>query len=154
MDSSTFSKPWEMIIWTRFSKESYEFWIHQVCTTHPLACQFPIPTEYIFPLPRNAFTREGTGVKIDFFFREKVSLSPVVGKKDGCLTDCSSCLPKRSKSIQRREVKQSFWPETEERESSLEERKNVWDCTFLPQVHTIGIIGGFVFFPNLEFVQP
>ena len=43
--------------------------------------------EYIFPLPRNAFPREGTGVKTDFFFREKVSLSAVVGKKDGCLTD-------------------------------------------------------------------
>ena len=45
------------------------------------------PREYIFPLPRNAFPREGTGVKTDFFFREKVSLSAVVGKKDGCLTD-------------------------------------------------------------------
>ena len=46
-------------------------------------------TSYIFPLPRNAFPREGTGVKTDFFFREKVSLSAVVGKKDGCLTDQS-----------------------------------------------------------------
>ena len=32
-------------------------------------------------------------MKTDFFFREKVSLSAVVGKKDGCLTDRSSCLP-------------------------------------------------------------
>ena len=27
--------------------------------------------EYIFPLPRNAFPREGTGVKTDFIFRKK-----------------------------------------------------------------------------------
>ena len=45
--------------------------------------------EYIFPLPRYAFSREGTGVKTDFFFREKVSLSAVVGKKNSCLTDQS-----------------------------------------------------------------
>ena len=45
--------------------------------------------EYIFPLPRNAFPREGTGVNTDFIFREKVSLSAVVGKKDGCLTERS-----------------------------------------------------------------
>ena len=38
--------------------------------------------EYIFPLPRNAFPREVTGVKTDFFFREKVLLSEIVGKKD------------------------------------------------------------------------
>ena len=65
------------------------------------------PMLYIFPLPRNAFPREGTGVKTDFFFREKVSLSAVVGKKDGCLTDWSSCLPERSEGRQRREVRQS-----------------------------------------------
>ena len=47
--------------------------------------------EYIFPLPRRAFPREGMGVKTDFFFCEKVSLSAVVGKKDGCLTNRSSC---------------------------------------------------------------
>ena len=29
-------------------------------------------------------------MKTDFFFREKVSLSAVVGKKDGCLTDRSN----------------------------------------------------------------
>ena len=58
--------------------------------------------EYIFPLPRNAFPREGTGVKTDFFFREKVSLSAVVGKKDSCLTDWSSCLPKVRLGRQRR----------------------------------------------------
>ena len=27
--------------------------------------------EYIFPLPRNAFPREGTGVKTDFFSARK-----------------------------------------------------------------------------------
>ena len=43
--------------------------------------------EYIFPLPRNAFPREGTGVKTDFFLRERVSLSAVIGKKDSCLTE-------------------------------------------------------------------
>ena len=36
--------------------------------------------EYIFPLPRNVFPREGTGGKTDFIFREKVSLSAVVRK--------------------------------------------------------------------------
>ena len=79
--------------------------------------------EYIFPLPRNAFPREGTGVKTDFFFREKVSLSAVVGKKDGCLTDRSSCLPERSEGRQRREVRQSFRPETKERETFSRKRK-------------------------------
>ena len=84
--------------------------------------------EYIFPLPRNAFPREGTGVKTDFFFREKVSLSAVVGKKDGCLTDRSSCLPERSEGRQRREVRQSFRPETKERETFSRQRK--WsECT-------------------------
>ena len=78
---------------------------------------------YIFPLPRNAFPREGTGVKTDFFFREKVSLSAVVGKKDGCLTDRSSCLPERSEGRQRREVRQSFRPETKERETFSRKRK-------------------------------
>ena len=82
--------------------------------------------EYIFPLPRNAFPREGTGVKTDFFFREKVSLSAVVGKKDGCLTDRSSCLPKRSEGRQRREVRQSFRPETKERETFSRKRKCSW----------------------------
>ena len=64
--------------------------------------------EYIFPLRRNVFPREGAGVTTDFFFREKVSLSAVVGKKDGCITDWSSCLPERSKGRQCREVRQSF----------------------------------------------
>ena len=82
-----------------------------------------IEREYIFPLPRNAFPREGTGVKTDFFFREKVSLSAVVGKKDGCLTDRSSCLPERSEGRQRREVRQSFRPETKERETFSRKRK-------------------------------
>ena len=68
--------------------------------------------EYIFPLPRNAFPREGTGVKTDFFFREKVSLSAVVGKKDGC-----------REGRQRREVRQSFRPETKERETFSRKRK-------------------------------
>ena len=72
--------------------------------------------EYIFPLPRNAFPREGTGVKTDFF-------SAVVGKKDGCLTDRSSCLPERSEGRQRREVRQSFRPETKERETFSRKRK-------------------------------
>ena len=82
--------------------------------------------EYIFPLPRNAFPREGTGVKTDFFFREKVSLSTVVGKKDGCLTDRSSCLPERSEGRQCREVRQSFRPETKERETFSRKKKSVF----------------------------
>ena len=57
------------------------------------------------------------------FFREKVSLSAVVGKKDGCLTDRSSCLPERSEGRQRREVRQSFRPETKERETFSRKRK-------------------------------
>ena len=45
----------------------------------------------------NAFPREGTHFpgkersEDQFFSHEKVSLSAVVGKKDGCLTDQSSC---------------------------------------------------------------
>ena len=35
----------------------------------------------IFPLPRKVCPREGTEMKADFFFREKVSLSEIVGKK-------------------------------------------------------------------------
>ena len=62
-------------------------------------------------------------MKTDFFFREKVSLSAVVGKKDGCLTDRSSCLPERSEGRQRREVRQSFRPETKERETFSRKRK-------------------------------
>ena len=38
--------------------------------------------EYIFLLPRKVCPREGTEMKADFFFREKVSLSEIVGKKD------------------------------------------------------------------------
>ena len=35
-------------------------------------CQnFSKSKEYIFPLPRNAFPREGTGVKTDFFSARK-----------------------------------------------------------------------------------
>ena len=79
--------------------------------------------EYIFPLPRNTFPREGTGVKTNFIFCEKVSLSTVVGKKVGCLTDQSSCLPERSEGRQRREVRQSFRPETKERETFSRKRK-------------------------------
>ena len=48
------------------------------------------------------------GVKTDFIFQENVSLSEVVGKKYGCLTERSSCLLKRSEGRQRREVRQSF----------------------------------------------
>ena len=84
--------------------------------------------EYIFPLPRNAFPREGMGVKTVFIFHEKVSLSAVVGKKDGCLTDQSSCLPERSEGRQHREVRQSFRPETKERETFSRKRKRS-DCT-------------------------
>jgi hypothetical protein len=58
--------------------------------------------EYIFPLPRNAFPREGTGVKPDFYFRGIVSLSAVVGKKDGCLSDWRKKKPERSEGRQRR----------------------------------------------------
>ena len=53
-------------------------------------------------------------MKTDFFFREKVSLPAVVGKKDGCLTD---------RGRQRREVRQSFRPETKERETFSRKRK-------------------------------
>ena len=56
--------------------------------------------EYIFPLPGNAFPRKGTGVKTDFFLHEKVSLSAVVGKKDGCLTEPGTHWEKSS----------LFWP--------------------------------------------
>ena len=64
--------------------------------------------EYIFPLPKNAFTKEGTGVKTDFIFREKVSPYGVVGKKNGCLTEQSSCLLKQSERRQCRKFRQSF----------------------------------------------
>ena len=77
----------------------------------------------MFPLPRNTFPKEGTRVKTDFFFCEKVSLSTVVGKKDSCLTDRSSCLPERSEGRQRREVRQSFRPETKERETFSRKRR-------------------------------
>ena len=66
---------------------------------------------------------EGRGVKTNFFFCEKVSLSVVVGKKDGCLTDRSSCLPERSEGRQCREVRQSFGSETKERETFSKKRK-------------------------------
>ena len=36
------------------------------------------------------FPREGMGFKTDFIFCEKVSLTKVIGKKDGCLTEWSS----------------------------------------------------------------
>ena len=38
--------------------------------------------EYIFPRPRKVCPRDRTEVKTDFFFREKVLLSEIVGKKD------------------------------------------------------------------------
>ena len=58
--------------------------------------------KYIFPLPRNAFPREGTGVKTDFFFCEKVSLLAVIGKKDG-----SQSIGASGKTFPPREVKLS-----------------------------------------------
>ena len=64
-------------------------------------------------------------MKTDFFFREKVSLSAVVGKKDGCLTDRSSCLPERSEGRQRREVRQSFRPVDQGKGNFLKEKKTV-----------------------------
>ena len=74
-------------------------------------------------------------MKTDFFFREKVLLSRVVGKKDGCLTDRSSCLPKRSEGRQRREVKQSFRLETKERETFSRKRKRSDRTISLPGKH-------------------
>ena len=62
-------------------------------------------------------------MKTDFFFCEKVSLSMVIGKKDGCLTDRSSCLPERSEGRQCREVRQSFRQESKERETFSRKRK-------------------------------
>ena len=38
--------------------------------------------EYIFPRPRKVCPRDRKEVKADFFFREKVLLSEIVGKKD------------------------------------------------------------------------
>ena len=38
--------------------------------------------EYIFPRLDKVCPWEGTDTKADFFFREKVSLSEIVGKKD------------------------------------------------------------------------
>ena len=38
--------------------------------------------EYIFPRLGKVCPWEGTDTKADFFFREKVSLSEIVGKKD------------------------------------------------------------------------
>ena len=65
--------------------------------------------EYIFPLPRNTFPREGTGVKTNFIFCEKVSLSAVVGKKDawvdsaGKLDSPSDRRPRKGKLSQGKE---------------------------------------------------
>ena len=67
-------------------------------------------------------------MKTDFFFREKVSLSAVVTKKDSCLTERSICQPERSEGRQRSEVRQSFRVETKERETFSRQRK--WsECT-------------------------
>jgi len=66
-------------------------------------------------LGRERVSQGGNGSEDRFFFHEKDSLSAVVGKKDGCLTDCSG--------RQRREVRQSFWPETKERETFSRKRK-------------------------------
>ena len=89
--------------------------------------------EYIFPLPTNAFSREGMGVKTDFIFREKVSLSAVVRKKDSCLTEWSSCLPEGREGGECREVRESFQLETRLRETFSRKRK--WSN------HTISLLG-------------
>ena len=39
-------------------------------------------SEYIFPRPRKVCPRDRKEVKTDFFFREKVLFSEIVGKKD------------------------------------------------------------------------
>ena len=83
-------------------------------------------------------------MKTDFFFHEKVSLSAFVGKKDGCLTDRSSCLPKRCEGRQRREVRQSFRPETKERESFSRKRKRSDRMISLPGKRFLA--GGCIFF--------
>ena len=67
--------------------------------------------EYIFPRPRKVSPRDGTEVKTCFIWREKVSFSAVVEKKDSCLTERSSCLtdPRQGREVrQRSEVRQSF----------------------------------------------
>ena len=91
---------------------------------------YAIRWEYIFPRPRKVSPRDGTEVKTCFICRGKVSFSAVVEKKDSCLTersscltDRSSCLPERSEGRQRREVRQSFRPETKERETFSRKRK-------------------------------
>ena len=57
--------------------------------------------EQIFSLPRNVCPRKGTGLKTDFFCkreRERVSLSEVVGKKDGCLKEQMSAQEEQGKT--------------------------------------------------------
>ena len=49
-------------------------------------------------------------------------------------------------SAERSEARQSFWTEIKEREKFSRGKKSVRVCTFRPQVHTIGIIGGYIFF--------
>ena len=79
--------------------------------------------KYIFPLPRNAFPREGTGVKTDFFFpRESFTFRG--RREEGRLSNWPEQLStERSEGRQRREVRQSFRPETKERETFSRKRK-------------------------------
>ena len=58
--------------------------------------------EYIFLRLDKVRPREGTEVKTDFTFREKVFLSEIVG----CLTERSGCHPERSEGGQQSEVRQ------------------------------------------------
>ena len=101
--------------------------------------------EYIFPRPRKVSPRDGTEVKTCFICRGKVSFSAVVEKKDSCLTERSSCLPERSEGRQRREVRQSFWPETKERETFSRKRKR--------SDHTIFLLGKRFLSQGMHFLS-
>ena len=52
-----------------------------------------VPDVLYIPSTQERISQGGNGSEDRFFSPEKVSLSAVVGKKDDCLTERSSCLP-------------------------------------------------------------
>ena len=82
--------------------------------------------------------REGTDTKADFFFREKVSLSEIVGKKDR-LSNRAERLSDRAKRGSDSVAKLDSSSDRRSRKGKLSQGKESWpECTIsFPGIHPV-----------------
>ena len=110
--------------------------------------------EYIFPRLDKVCPREGMDMKADFFFRKKVSLSEIVGKKDR-LSNRAERLSDRAKRGSDSVARLDSPSDWRSRKGKVLSRKYKFfqDCTFLSWYTQLSSRGTH-FFALLEFVQP